>query len=255
MRGKIIVENPFAGMKCGQYSNAERFAFVSREVAQAVLDACPDTEWKLIFALCRFGGLRCPTEVLRLTWADVDWERERFTVHACKTEHEDGGGVRVVPIFPELRPHLADAFDKAETGAVNVIGGNRGTNANLRTRLTKIIRRAGLAPWPKLFQNLRSTRETELCETFPVHVVCKWLGNSQPVAARHYLQVTEDHFRKAARFPARSVAEEGRSDAQQKSPGSTEPVKIGAFPDSALPCASTETRGMTPSGFEPESQA
>ena len=33
------------------------------------------------------------------------------------------------------------------------------------------IKRAGLTPWPKLFQNLRSTRETELAETFPLHVM------------------------------------------------------------------------------------
>ncbi len=32
--------------------------------------------------------------------------------------------------------------------------------------------RAGLTPWPKLWQNLRSSRETELVETYPIHVVC-----------------------------------------------------------------------------------
>ena len=56
---------------------------------------------------------------------------------------------------------------------------------------------AGLEPWPKLFQNLRLTRETELAEEYPLHVVCAWIGNSQPVAAKHYLQVTESHFEKA----------------------------------------------------------
>ena len=54
-----------------------------------------------------------------------------------------------------------------------------------------------MQPWPKLFQNLRSTRETELADEFPMHVVCQWIGNSQPIAAKHYLQVTADHFSKA----------------------------------------------------------
>jgi hypothetical protein len=44
---------------------------------------------------------------------------------------------------------------------------------NWRTRFTKIIRRAGEEPWPKLFANLRATRETELTETYPGHVVAK----------------------------------------------------------------------------------
>ena len=61
----------------------------------------------------------------------------------------------------------------------------------------KIIRRAGLKPWPKLFQNLRSTRETELADQFPIQVVCDWIGNTEAIAAKHYLQVTEDHFARA----------------------------------------------------------
>ena len=35
-----------------------------------------------------------------------------------------------------------------------------------------------------------------------MHVVCAWIGNSQPVAAKHYLQVTEEHFASGAQNPA-----------------------------------------------------
>ena len=35
-----------------------------------------------------------------------------------------------------------------------------------------------------------------------MHVVCQWIGNSQPIAAKHYLQVTDDHFTKALQQPA-----------------------------------------------------
>ena len=100
-------------------------------------------------------------------------------------------------MFPELRPHLEECFDLAEPGSEFVITRYRDTNANLRTQLLRIIGRAGVQPWPKLFQNLRSTRETELADDFPMHVVCQWIGNSQPIAAKHYLQVTDDHFSKA----------------------------------------------------------
>ena len=41
-------------------ANKGRQRFISREDAQKVLDACPDAEWRLIFSLCRYGGLRCP---------------------------------------------------------------------------------------------------------------------------------------------------------------------------------------------------
>jgi integrase len=133
----------------------------------------PDTEWKLIFALCRFGGLRCPTEVLRLSWADINWAGSRFTVHASNTEHHEDAGIRVVPIFPQLRPYLQDCFDLAEPGAMDVITRYRDNTSNLRTQLGRIIKKAGLVPWPKPFQNLRATRETELSEQFPIHAGSK----------------------------------------------------------------------------------
>src|SRR5262249_25404294 len=160
-------------------------------------DACPDAEWRLIVALCRFGGVRCPSELLPLRWAEVDWERGRFLVHSPKTEHLEGGGERWVPIFPELRPHLEAAFDLAVRGTVHLANPCRDTNKNFRTRLTRIIRRAGAVPWPKLFQNLRASRETELAAEYPLHVVCAWIGNSALVAQKHYLQVTDADFERA----------------------------------------------------------
>jgi len=53
-----------------------------------------------------------------------------------------------------------------------------------------------------------------------MHVVCAWIGNSQPVAAKHYLQLTDEHFRKAAQNPTQSVHESDRQrlSAKQKNP-------------------------------------
>ena len=51
-----------------------------------------------------------------------------------------------------------------------------------------------LTPWPKSFQNLRSSRQTELTARFPLHVVWGWIDNSAPIADKHYLQITDDHY-------------------------------------------------------------
>lgn len=116
-----------------------------------------------------------------------------------------GGESRLIPLFPELRPLLADAFDAAEPGTVFVVNRYRDATANLRTQLLRIIRRAGLTPWPKPFHNLRASRETELAASFPLHVVCDWIGNSERIADRHYLQVTDDHFQAAATGAANTL--------------------------------------------------
>ena len=215
VKRRLIEVSPFTDLKSTIQSNPERYYFISRDEAEKVLDACPDAEWRLIFALSRFGGLRCPSEHLALTWDCIDWANERIRIPSPKTEHHAGKGSRIIPIFPELRPYLEEVFDRAAEGSVYVINRYRDSNTNLRTQLTRIIYRAGLDPWPKLFQNLRSSRETELAEKYPIHVACAWIGNTEAVAARHYLQVTEDHFKKATQKATQTVHDRSDSGGQE----------------------------------------
>lgn len=207
-RKKLIAESPFADMKdTNVKENRSRDWFVTRDVAAAVLAACPDAQWRLLFALSRYGGLRCPSEHLELRWGDVDWQRGRITVRSPKTAHHTGHEERVIPLFPELRPYLQAVLDELledfdpkveRLSEQPVISRYRQANSNLRTQFNRIIRKAGLTPWPKLFQNLRATRATELAEEFPAHVAATWLGHSNTVADRHYRQTVDDHFNRAA---------------------------------------------------------
>ncbi|MEN6384370.1 MAG: hypothetical protein ABFD79_04155 [Phycisphaerales bacterium] len=112
-------------------------------------------------------------------------------------------------MFPELVPLFQDAFDKAKDGAVYCIEQHRGNEINLRTQLGRIIKQAGLKAWPKLFQNLRSTRETELFKLTNgnVKAVCAWIGNTPQVALNHYAQVTEADLNEAAKMTVLNNAE------------------------------------------------
>ena len=85
---------------------------------------------------------------------------------------------------------------------------------------------AGVQPCSKLFQNLRSTRETELADDFPMHVVCQWIGNSLPIAAKHYLQVTDDHFEKALRNALQQPAVLPRTGSQTDFPQMKQPPVV-----------------------------
>ena len=200
LRKRLIQQNPFADLRgCGVRENRQRDYFITREEDAKVLEACPDAQWRLLFALSRFGGLRCPSEHLGLRWGDIDLAGNRMVVHSPKTEHHADGGVRQVPIFPELRPYLEAVFEEAEPGTIYVITRYRDQDTNLRTQLQKIIKRAGLTPWPKLWQNLRATRATELVsEGWPEYKVCKWLGHTKLVAEKHYWQVTDEDFDRTA---------------------------------------------------------
>lgn len=113
----------------------------------------------------------------------------------------EGKGSRVVPIFPELLPLLEDAFEFEDASGF-VIQRYRDKRHNPRTQLNRIIRKAAGSPWSKLWQNLRSSRETELVDQYPVQTVTAWLGNSPAVALRHYLQVTDMHLQRAVCEPS-----------------------------------------------------
>ncbi len=195
VKWKMAAENPFADVRAGSQVNHARACFVLREDIQSVLDCCPDKQWRLIVALSRFGALRCPSETLALRWIDIDWEKNQMLVRSTKTEHHENGHERRCPIFPELMPFLRDAFEKAEPGSEFVITAH--SHRNLRTQLERIIAKAKVKQWPRLFHNMRASRQTELAAAFPLADVCAWLGNSPAIAASHYLQATDANFQAA----------------------------------------------------------
>lgn len=203
IKAKLIAENPFvaASMPTSVHGNESRQAFITMDVFKQVIESCPSIEWEAIIALSRIGGLRCPSETLRLRWEDVDFANGRIRIHASKTEHHKDGGIRDCPLFPDLRPYLEELAELAKFHGAKpsdpVIANLRGSEAYLRTGLLKILKKASIKAWPKLFHNLRASRETELLDDFPIKDVCAWIGNSQAVAMKHYAMRREDSFARA----------------------------------------------------------
>lgn len=209
-RQGLVEVNPFEFVRHRPGDVSERRAYVPAENVLRAIDHAPNGTWKLIIALSRFAGLRVPSEALSLRWQDVDWERGRLTVPSPKTQHLAGRSYRVIPLFPSVRPYLEAAWDDAPEGAEYVIpeeyrrrtqGLAGWANANLRTTFEKVIRRAGLEPWPRLWHSMRASCETDLARQFPLAVVAKCLGNTQAVAMRHYVDVTDADFERATTVP------------------------------------------------------
>ncbi len=211
VKGRLLEANPFDGIPVSLKEVRDRHIFLNHDDSMKVLESCPDSQWRLIFALCRWGGLRCPSEVLSLKWEHIDWERNRIRVVSPKTERHDGHDSRVIPLFPELLKPLQEVYDQATEGTEWVITRYRLDNSNLRTQFQRILVNAGIKPWPKPFQNLRSTRETELMERFPIHVVCAWIGNSVLIAKKSYLQIRDEDYDKACTRIAQSVHSQDQS--------------------------------------------
>jgi integrase len=226
---EIISKNPFKGKQTpvNVVPDDSKFVEVTREMAQQVLDACPDAEYRLLFGLARYGGLRCPSEALALKWTDIDWHKKRFTVHSPKTERYANKGQRIVPIFPELAPLFKAAKQEASPDAVYCINFCRKPKSDLNLYMQRVMERAGLKPWQKFFINCRATRETELLEmTHNIKAVARWMGHSEAIALRHYAQITESAMQRAAEETVLTKSQEAvERKSPQPEPQQTEPEK------------------------------
>ncbi len=204
-RKELCRINPFADVRSKAISDPARQVFIERETVARVLENCtPD--WRLLLTLSRFAGLRSPSETCSLRWADINWSGNMMVVQSPKTAHHEGRSSRAVPLFHDIREELQAAFHRAPEGAIYVLESFRTramargewVNANLRTEFTRILLRAGVTPWPRIFHNLRSSCETELVRSWPVHIVAAWLGHTPRIAVSHYLQITGADFAAAA---------------------------------------------------------
>ena len=137
-----------------------------------------------------------------------------MTIYAKNTKRYRGHESRVVPIFPELLPLLEARLADADDGELYVLpllqikgdDPDRRTDGGIAKTLRRAIKRAGVQAWPRLWQMGRHTRQKELTDEFPSHVVCRWLGNSEETAKDHYLRTYDHHYDAAAGWSAGPAA-------------------------------------------------
>ena len=126
------------------------------------------------------------------------------------------------------------------------------SSSYLRKPMAAAIKRAGLKPWPKLFHNLRASRQTELAAIRPAHVVAAFLGNTERIAERHYLQVRDEDFdavlNEVVRKPVRAMSTtpaNARQAAKEKAPSDAREGQ------SAIGSAKGENPKVPVTGLEP----
>lgn len=187
----VITRNPFKLASCSVSVGAAKKDYVPESVITETLDHCPTTEWKLLFMFGRFVGCRMPSEIQGLIWADVNWEKNTILIRSPKTERR-GKASRLVPIFPQIRPHLEKQFEQARKSTKQ--GKLRDSHVfptlrhhtNAATTAKKYVEAAGFAAWDKFWNSLRASRETDLMDAVGLRRACQWIGNSPKVAMANY---------------------------------------------------------------------
>lgn len=188
----IISENPFKTRKLKVAVGAANKQYIDEQTILDVIEHCPTTEWKLLFAFARWVGCRMPSEIEHLTWNDINVEKGTILIQSPKTKRY-GKGERMVPIFQEIAGLLSRQHLEVEDGEVYVFPKLR-HHTNLGTTAKRYVKAAGILPWSDFWNALRASRETDLMDSHGPNDACRWIGNTLAVAAKHYQLMKKEAY-------------------------------------------------------------
>lgn len=185
--------NPVRGLTRSERPKAGKHArrVLTPDEIRAVLDAAGD-KWRMLIALAVFGGLR-QSELLGLTWADIDLDAARLTVRKqlergtrARVETKTVEAVRPVPlpafVVRMLREYKLAAVHSLDPHAVFASTSGGGLDHRNIGRVWHGIRAAAklAEPMPR-FHDLRHTAASLwISEGSDVVYVSRVLGHSSP---------------------------------------------------------------------------
>lgn len=185
---ELILKSPVVHIKNLKTVNYDREHFITIEEYKQVMAQCSQ-DVRTALALYRIGGLR-KREAQLVTWDDVSFDKKRLRVPSPKTQRL-GRSHRIIPLFPELEEELRKQPRHGERVLLH------SSENYYYQRIISATKKAGLVVWPKLIQNMRLSRATEINRDFGWIPESQWLGHTSSVAQKHYLRVTDEDYEKA----------------------------------------------------------
>ena len=196
-----IATSPLDGVGRGSYRNEDNDREITMEEYHRLLDAATCQEWRVIIALARIGGLRAPSEIMKVQWSKINWKESRFTVLGSKKGKDGKKRERTIPLFPYLRRELEALYERDREKNLEFVINRYPSRekTNLGTQFERIAKRAGIGEIDRPFDNMRASRANEIYSKFGAKVEEEWIGHSIKTAAKYYLGVHECHFEEALR--------------------------------------------------------
>lgn len=188
VENELIEKKPFNSVKKGSMTNAARIRYISPADTQRILDACPSQEWRVAFLLWRLQGLR-KNEALLLKWDHVDLSSREMTIPSPKTANT-GKSRRRAPIGPTVCAALELLKEEQRRTGERSPLVLPGIPTDPRRPFEKIVIKAGLIQWGRLFQNLRASASTDARRLFGVRFEAETMGHSPETADKHYITLT-----------------------------------------------------------------
>lgn len=93
----VLKTSPFQEITVPSEKNPDRKFYVDHDTIKKLFRVC-SPEWQAAICLCRFGGMRFPSEVFPITWDRVNFDINRIVVRRSKTKRDVA-----IPMNAELR--------------------------------------------------------------------------------------------------------------------------------------------------------
>lgn len=181
-----LAVNPFRHVQRPGEVNTDRDEYVPWNVVKRLIEASPTAEFRLLLAMVRLTGLRCPSEIQDLRWSAVLWDLRIINVVKHKTKARD------VPIFAELAPYLSEWWEASPEGEAMFPSMQGRTGTAIRNRLESVCRIAKIPMLNKPWVNMRASAERDMFRAMPLDQAAAILGHSPETALRHYNRVAKE---------------------------------------------------------------
>ena len=183
-----------------QGGSYEKFIPPTKEEIEQILAAANSMLQRIIVVSAYFGVRVGASELLQLTWEDVDFNKKVLRVHGSKKNK--AAPWRDVPIRDNLLPILESWFTEDLNLEGNYIihkkDGSRHEPYFLRYHWRQALKKAGIIRRIRLY-DLRHYFGTELVEAgIDIGTIAKLMGHSNPTMLLSHYQYVKDKQKKAA---------------------------------------------------------
>ena len=226
-----LVEQNVAKEHKGSFDASKKLHYVTPQTFNEFVKPL-DSEWTVILGLAMFAGLRAPSEVNMLRWQDISWDSKQMLVRSTKLAKREVKFVeRSVPIFDELVYPLATLWtERGKPTKGDIVTEHRTPWIDDKAQwnsyaapVEKLGTKHGLPVWSRPLQNLRASFisrkvagiDSNPIKPIPLPVICKWVGQSELVAHKHYIMLTDENLSGASTWSMESVMEEVKLKVKQ----------------------------------------
>ncbi|MBT6457625.1 MAG: site-specific integrase [Gammaproteobacteria bacterium] len=184
-----VKENPFAGIR-REKENDSRVRFLSSEERTALLKACKESKTEtlyLITLLALSTGMR-QSEILTLTWEQIDFERCTITLYKTKN-----GEIRVVPIVGLASAKLQKHGKIRSLNNPHIFPGRHQSHAHFpRKAWEAAVQRSAVKDFH--FHDTRHSAASELAMNgASLHEIAAVLGHKTLAMVQRYAHLSEQH--------------------------------------------------------------